>query len=188
MSALYDLTLLLDAEAPSEARTQILSDVEAQITASGKLEGKHAWGVRNLAYEIDHRTDAEYHLLQFTGPASLLDALDHSLKIVDGVVRFRIIKLDPGTPPPPTIRPESRPEPTEASAPEGTPEAPAAPEPPAAPEAPAAPDAPVAAEAPAPADAEVTPAAAPPAAAEEAAAPAEAEASPPADGEPAPAG
>ena len=60
----------------------------------------HDWGTRALAYEIRHRTDAEYHLLQFHGPATLLANLQRSLRIADGVLRFRIVKLAPGTPAP----------------------------------------------------------------------------------------
>ena len=59
---------------------------------------EHDWGTRALAYEIRHKTDAEYHLLQFHGPAALLASLQRTLRITDGVVRFRIIKLAPGTP------------------------------------------------------------------------------------------
>jgi small subunit ribosomal protein S6 len=102
----YDLTLLLDTTAPPERREQILAEVEQKIRAEGEIVGRHDWGVRHLAYEIRHKPDAEYHLLQFTGPASLLEELNRSLKITDGVVRFRIIKLRPGTPPPPELRPE----------------------------------------------------------------------------------
>ena len=49
------------------------------------------------------RADADYRLLQFHGPPELLEQLDHTLKITDGVIRFRIIKLRPGTPPPPDL-------------------------------------------------------------------------------------
>ena len=34
----------------------------------------------------------------------MLEALDHTLKITDGVNRFRVIKLRPGTPEPPDLR------------------------------------------------------------------------------------
>ena len=61
-----------------------------------------------MAYEIRHKTDAEYHLLQFHGTPELLGALDRTLRITDGVVRFRIIKLAPGTPDPPPRRPPAR--------------------------------------------------------------------------------
>ena len=58
-----------------------------------------------MTYRINHQSDAEYHLLQFTGPASLLESLSHSLGIADSVLRFRIIKVIPGTPPPSGLPP-----------------------------------------------------------------------------------
>ena len=97
---LYDLVLMLDTSAPEDQRKKVLSDVESAISSSGTIVGDHDWGTRALAYEIRHRTDAEYHLLQFHGPAALLANLQRSLRIADGVVRFRIIKLAPGTPAP----------------------------------------------------------------------------------------
>jgi len=115
---LYDLVLLLDPAAPDEQRSKILSDVEAMVSGTGEIVGKHDWGTRTMAYEIDHRTDAEYHLLQFHGPAELLANLQRTLHITDGIVRFRIIKLAPGTPAPPEGRPPERVEtPAEAPAP-----------------------------------------------------------------------
>jgi small subunit ribosomal protein S6 len=65
--------------------------------------------VRQTSYEIRHKTDAEYHLLQFHGTRQVLETLKRTLRIADGVIRFRIIKLAPGTPAPPATRPEPRP-------------------------------------------------------------------------------
>jgi small subunit ribosomal protein S6 len=113
----YDLMVLLDTTAPDDQRTKILSDVEAMVSSGGDVVSKHDWGARTMAYEIRHKTDAEYHLIQFHGDAELLATLQRTLRIMDGVVRFRIIKLEPGTPDPPP-RPERAPvEPTEAPAP-----------------------------------------------------------------------
>jgi small subunit ribosomal protein S6 len=98
---LYDLVLLLSATAPDEDRAKIVADVEAAITAAGgSIERNQDWGTRAMTYRIRHQPDAEYHLLQFTGPPSLLESLSHSLGIADSVLRFRIIKVIPGTPPP----------------------------------------------------------------------------------------
>ena len=103
---LYDLTLLLSTSAPEDGRAKILADVETAIAdGGGAIERNDDWGTRPLAYQIEHQADAEYHLLQFTGPPALLETLSHNLKITDGVVRFRIIKVLPGTPPPPEQRP-----------------------------------------------------------------------------------
>ena len=100
---LYDLTLLLDAQMESERRDQILANVEHAIDGSGEIVGRHEWGVRTTAYEVQKHTDAEYHLLQFRGPPALLEQLVHNLKITDGILRHRIIKLRPGTPAPPDM-------------------------------------------------------------------------------------
>jgi small subunit ribosomal protein S6 len=115
----YDLMLLLDTTVPEEQRAKVLSDVESKVLSAGSIVGNHDWGTRALAYEIRHRGDAEYHLLQFHGPAELLADLHRSLRITDGVVRFRIIKLAPGTPAPP----ESRPAPAVEAPPAETPSA-----------------------------------------------------------------
>jgi small subunit ribosomal protein S6 len=102
---LYDLMLLLSSSADEERRAAILAEVEEMITSGGgQIERNDDWGMRTLAYEIGHQTDAEYHLLQFTAPATLMEPMSYSLKIHDGVVRFRIIKVLPGTPPPPEPR------------------------------------------------------------------------------------
>jgi small subunit ribosomal protein S6 len=130
---LYDLMLLLDSDAPSDRRAEILRNVESTISGQGSIERNDDWGVRTLAYEIDHRTEAEYHLIQFTGRPDLLEVLQRNLKVTDGVIRHRIIRVRPGTPPPPTPRPEraERPEPAEPAAAEEPAEAPPAAEAPA---------------------------------------------------------
>ena len=87
----------------------MLAGVEHAIAAGGEIVNSQDWGVRQTAYEIGHKTDAEYHLLQFHGTREVLETLQRTLRITDGVVRFRIIKLAPGTPAPPATRPEPRP-------------------------------------------------------------------------------
>jgi small subunit ribosomal protein S6 len=107
---LYDLMLLLDPTAPSDRHETILREVHNLLESGGTIKGDYDWGQRRLAFEIDHRPEADYHLLQFeTAPGgALLERVDHSLKIMDGVLRHRIIRLKDGAPPPPMPRPEGR--------------------------------------------------------------------------------
>jgi small subunit ribosomal protein S6 len=98
---IYDLMLLLDPAAPDEQRRKVLADVEALVKRDGEIVGIHDWGSRATAYEIRHRPEAEYHLLQMHAKPALLETLQRTLRITDGVLRFRIIKLAPGTPSPP---------------------------------------------------------------------------------------
>jgi small subunit ribosomal protein S6 len=124
---LYDLMVVLSTNAEDERRAKILTDVEAQITdGGGTIERNDDWHSRPLAYEINHQTEGEYHLFQFTGPTTLLEGISHNLRIDDAVLRFRIIRVVPGTPPapdsaPPVMAgaaaagPPAAPAPTEAS-------------------------------------------------------------------------
>ena len=95
-SPTYDLVLLLDPAAEDETREKIVTDARSAIDADGTLLGHQPWGMRPLAYQIDHRTQAEYHLFQFNGPPSLIASLEHTLRITDGVVRHRVIKQPRG--------------------------------------------------------------------------------------------
>src|SRR5437868_1712981 len=102
----YDLMVLLSTSAEEDRRKKILADVETAISnGGGSIVHNGDWGTRPLSYQIQHQEDAEYHLLQFTGPPTLIESLRHSLGIADGVLRSRIIKVLPGTPPPPTPTP-----------------------------------------------------------------------------------
>ena len=101
----YDLILLLDTTIEQERRDTILANVEDAIDRAGEIVGRHDWGNRHTVYEVRKHGEADYHLIQFRGPPSLLQQLDHNLKITDGILRFRIIKLRPGTPAPPDLRP-----------------------------------------------------------------------------------
>src|SRR5436190_3921265 len=100
---LYDLMLLLDPTAPSDRHDAILKDVQRMLESGGSVRGDYDWGTRKLAFEIDDRPEAAYHLVQFetTPGGELLERIDHSLKIMDGVLRHRIIRLKDNAPPPP---------------------------------------------------------------------------------------
>ncbi|HWW91153.1 MAG TPA: 30S ribosomal protein S6 [Solirubrobacteraceae bacterium] len=134
---IYDLVLLLDTQLEEPARAKIVADARASIEAQGELVRHDPWGERALAYPIARKTSAEYHLLQFhAGSPQLLESLEHSLRIIDGILRFRIIKLKPGVPEAPDMRAstsaprrsegepsqEASPEPRQQAAPEPAPE------------------------------------------------------------------
>jgi small subunit ribosomal protein S6 len=143
-SPTYDLVMMLDSSAEESVQERIVGEARAAIESGGELVGDHPWGDRLLTYPIDHATAAKYHLLQFrSGGTELLEQLDRTLRFADEVVRFRIVKLKPGTPPPPDMQTAG----VAAPVPEAAPAAPAAPAAETAPEVQAAPEAQAAAEA-----------------------------------------
>lgn len=119
----YDLMLLLSTAVEDDRRAKIMADVESAISGGGgSIVHNGDWGRRPMAYQIQHQEEAEYHLLQFNGSPALLETLRHSLGITDGVLRSRIIKVLPGTPPAPTPTPAA----VHASAPAAAESVPAA--------------------------------------------------------------
>jgi small subunit ribosomal protein S6 len=89
---------MLDPQLDAPARDALAQQARGQIEAAGSLKQENTWGLRKMAYEINRRTEADYRWFRFEAPTDLLDTLDHNLKIADGVLRFRIFKVDPGTP------------------------------------------------------------------------------------------
>src|SRR4051794_10286465 len=118
----YDLVLVLDPQVADDARAKIVADARSAISADGELLRHDDWGERPLSYPIERRASGEYHLMQFhAGRPDLLKGLDRNLRITDGILRFRIVRLAPGTPDAPDLRgaaPAFKPaEPADATAP-----------------------------------------------------------------------
>jgi small subunit ribosomal protein S6 len=101
----YELVLMLDPEVADEGREKVAGDVRQAIEGAGTLDQADNWGLRQMAYEIKRRNEADYRFFRFQGEPDLLERLDHSLKITDGVLRFRIFKVEPDAPanPPPAF-------------------------------------------------------------------------------------
>lgn len=98
---------MLDPEAPDERRDEIAVNARRHIEAGATLKQERSWGTRKMAYEINQRNEADYRFFRFEQGSGVLDDLNHNLKITDGVLRFRIYKVDPRAPvidpPPPLI-------------------------------------------------------------------------------------
>jgi small subunit ribosomal protein S6 len=95
---------MLDPQLDAPARDALAQQARGQIESAGSLKQENTWGLRKMAYEINRRTEADYRWYRFEAETELLDTLDHNLKIADGVLRFRIFKVEPNTP---TIVPPS---------------------------------------------------------------------------------
>lgn len=89
---------MLDPGPDEAGRDALAQDVRSRIEAKGALKHENKWGLRKMAYEIEQRNEADYRWFRFEGPSELLDELNHNLRIADGVLRFRIFKVDADSP------------------------------------------------------------------------------------------
>ena len=98
----YEILLLLDADLDETRQVELVGRVRELVEKDGGTWDLHEpWGRRKLAYEIDHKTDGSYHLLQFSCAAETLDEISRVLRIEDDVMRHmatRRIQSGPARP------------------------------------------------------------------------------------------
>ncbi len=98
MARHYELVLMIDPEVADADREKVVADVRSQIESKGTLGQADDWGTRKMTFEIRNRLEADYRYFRFQAENDLLESLDHNLKIVDAVLRFRVFKVDPDSP------------------------------------------------------------------------------------------
>jgi len=78
----YEVMVILD---PSLDERTIEPSLDKYLNVirkdGGSIESLDVWGRRRMAYEIDHRPEADYRLYQFNGDNALLERLNQRLRI-----------------------------------------------------------------------------------------------------------
>ena len=89
----YEIMLMLDPELAEERQNEILSRARELVEKDGGAwQGHEPWGRRKLAYEIEKKAEAYYHLLLFDSDPSTLAELTRILKITDGAMRHMAVR------------------------------------------------------------------------------------------------
>jgi small subunit ribosomal protein S6 len=84
----YEILVMLDPELAEQRQEEIVVRSRELIERGGGTWVRHdLWGRRRLAYEIDHKSEGIYHLLQLDAEPEVLDELSRILRITDGVMR-----------------------------------------------------------------------------------------------------
>jgi small subunit ribosomal protein S6 len=105
----YEIMLMLDPELAEDRQGEIVARVRETVEKQGGTwVGADAWGRRKLAYEIDHRGEAVYHVLHFDSDAATLAEITRVLRITDGALRHMAVR-----------RPAARPRQADAVKPAG---------------------------------------------------------------------
>lgn len=90
----YELMIIYVGDTEDAAVNESLGAVNRAIEAGGgKVVSTDRWGKRRFAYEINHRWEGIYVVLQITTEARDLHDLERSLRLADEVVRHKVIRL-----------------------------------------------------------------------------------------------
>ncbi|MBO6134805.1 MAG: 30S ribosomal protein S6 [Lachnospiraceae bacterium] len=90
----YELCVVLNSKLEDEARNSEIEKIKAYITRFGGTpdEAIEEWGKRRFAYEIDGMNEGYYYFIKFDGATHTPGELENSVRIMENVVRFLIVK------------------------------------------------------------------------------------------------
>jgi small subunit ribosomal protein S6 len=90
----YEVMIILDASLEEDAiRAVIDRATEIIRSRGGNLARVDRWGKRRFAYELDHRWEGYYILLEITAEPAALTELARVLSLTDEVLRHKVIRL-----------------------------------------------------------------------------------------------
>jgi small subunit ribosomal protein S6 len=90
----YEVVVILDATLEDDViRASIDKATELIRNRGGNPNRVDRWGKRRFAYELKHRWEGYYALLDVTAEPQVMAELDRMLHLADEVVRHKIIRL-----------------------------------------------------------------------------------------------
>ena len=90
----YELMVIVDGAADDAGVDAAVSRIGEQVQAKhGEIKTTERWGRRRFAYEIDHKTEGYYLVLQILAEAGAHDDLERQLRLADDIVRHKLIRL-----------------------------------------------------------------------------------------------
>lgn len=92
----YEVMLIVIPELDEEQVENTVGRFRTIIERTGGEAGEiNSWGRRKLAYEIGHRADGFYAVMEFTAGERTLPELKRILRVSDDILRHMIVKLPP---------------------------------------------------------------------------------------------
>ncbi len=89
----YELIFILRADQPEAEMAARVDRVKAILEAKGgEVTQENHWGVRRLAYEIEHESRGNYMFLRFRAPGTVCAELDRFLRLDDQILRHLIVR------------------------------------------------------------------------------------------------
>ncbi len=90
----YDVMLILEPALEESAVQAVVNrSTELLQAGGGTVNRVDKWGRRRLAYEIGHRSEGSYVLLEVSAEPTALDELDRTLRLADDVIRHKIVRV-----------------------------------------------------------------------------------------------
>jgi small subunit ribosomal protein S6 len=90
----YEVMVIFDTGVEPSAIQAVLDRALDTVRTTGGTAGAvDRWGRRSFAYEVQHKREGYYVLVDFAGEVQTVNSLDRLLSLADEVLRHKIIRL-----------------------------------------------------------------------------------------------
>ena len=90
----YEVMVIFDSSLEEDAIRAVLDRVTALVQAQGGRPGRvDRWGKRRFAYELDHRWEGYYVVVEAVAEPATMDEVHRLLSLADEVVRHKVIRI-----------------------------------------------------------------------------------------------
>ena len=91
----YETVFILNPVLSEEQIKETVQKFEDFLVSKGaKMESKENWGLKKLAYPIQHKKSGFYHLFEFTVDGEVIGDFETEFRRDERIMRFLTVKLD----------------------------------------------------------------------------------------------
>ena len=92
----YEIAVVLSVALEDDNRAAIIERIKDMVQRfGGNVTDVDEWGKKKLAYEIQKMDEAYYYFVHFESDnADCPNELEQQLRIMDGVIRYLVVRLD----------------------------------------------------------------------------------------------
>ena len=91
----YELMFIVDPDAGDEDVLKLSEGVQKIITGQGgSITKTEMMGKRQLAYEINHRRNGTYVLLEVEGSGAEIAEVERRMRVNDQILRYMTVRVD----------------------------------------------------------------------------------------------
>ena len=89
----YELMVICDGDLENAEARKAMDEIQGRITEVGEIASFDFWGLRDFAYEINHKARGYYSVIELRAEPGAMDPVERYLRIADDVVRHKLIRL-----------------------------------------------------------------------------------------------